>query len=353
MLLLPIVRRNERIGLIVLGSLNATLPAECLELAKAVSGPIAQAIALTRMMAVRGDSDGKFRQLTESLSDGVLVADANQTIVYANAAAGRLLGHPPSELVAQPVSAHLSVRGGASEAPQLRLARPCREIVVDVATRPILADPSSTMYTLRDLTDHARRFAGSRLASHDPLTRLLNRHSFQEVLVPRLAEARRYGRGGSLLLLDLDRLKLINERFGNLAGDAVLRRVGQILVSTTRESDIRARLGGDDFAILLPHTSSQDAVRCARKLLANFAVAPVEIDGKSIAIEACIGIAVFPDHGTSRREIMDAADGALYRAKRGGHSRVCAHEIDDVVARVADDTAACGATHGLTASRVV
>jgi diguanylate cyclase (GGDEF)-like protein len=338
MLIAPLIRRRARIGVIVLASLNPTVPLDWLELARAARWPIAQASVLpgTASCLLAAGPSG-FRQITESLPDGLVVADATQTIVYANPAAGRILGRVAADLIGQPVCAHLSVEASATAPPELALSRPADQRVIDVVAQPVAGDDSLTLYTLRDLTERMELPALVRGAGHDPLTGLLNRRRFEEALKPRLAEARRYGRGGALLLLDLDGLKAINDRLGRAAGDAVLRRVGQVLTATMRDSDVHARLGGDDFAILLPHTSAADGERCARKILAYLTAAPVELDGTTIPIEASIGIAVFPDHGVSQHDILAAADGALYRAKRGGDPRVCAHQVDDVVVRIGNE----------------
>jgi diguanylate cyclase (GGDEF)-like protein len=339
MLIAPLVRGDQPTGVIVLASLNPAIPAGWLEIAKAVSGPIAQAIALSRTAAPLTGPEPRLHDIAGSLPDGVVVADATRTIVYVNPAAERILQRAATDLVGQPVGAHLSIDASAPEAARIRLARSTEKQVIDVVARPMIDDATLTLYTFRDLTERMQlpTFAG--LANLDPLTQLFNRRRFDETFEPRLAEARRYGHGGALLLLDVDQLRTINHRFGHVVGDAVLRRVGQVLSATTRASDVLARLGDDDFAILLPHASSDDGVRCGRAILARFAAAPLCLDGTTIPIEASIGIAVFPDHGTARQDVISAADGALYRAKRGARPRVCAHSVDDVVARIGDPVA--------------
>jgi diguanylate cyclase (GGDEF)-like protein/PAS domain S-box-containing protein len=338
MLIAPLIRRGTRIGVIVLASLNPAVPPDWLELARAARWPIAQASVLPGTASLLpGAGPSGFRQITESLPDGLVVADATQRIVYANPAAERILGRAVADLIGQPVSEHLSVERSAAVPPRLARSRLADQRVVDIVAQPVASDDSLIVYTLRDLTERMALPELARGANHDPLTGLFNRRRFDEALEPRLAEARRYGRGGALLLLDIDGLKAVNDRFGRAAGNAVLCRVGEVLLATTRDSDVRARLGGDDFAILLPHASAAAGERCARKILAYLTAAPVELEGTTIPIEASIGIAVFPDHGVSQHDVVAAVESALYRAKRGAQPRVCAHQVDDVVVRIGNE----------------
>jgi diguanylate cyclase (GGDEF)-like protein len=333
MLIAPLTRGDQRIGVIVLASLNPAVPPGWLDIAKAVTAPIAQAIAFSTAVR-RPDADHRFHGIHDSLPDGVVVTDASQSIVYANPAALRILGRPADSVVGRPVSAYLSSSARPAEDEVIRLVRTTDNLVVDIVAQTVVDDPTLTLYMLRDLTERTQLATFARLANHDPLTKLFNRRRFDEAFEPKLSEARRYGCGGALLLLDIDRLRMINHRFGSLVGDAVLRRVGQVLAATTRASDVLARLGDDDFAILLPHASSADAVRCARKILEHLVATPMSVEGTAIPIDASIGISVFPDHGTARQDIIAAADSALYRAKRGGLPRVCAHDVDDIVTRI-------------------
>jgi diguanylate cyclase (GGDEF)-like protein/PAS domain S-box-containing protein len=336
MLLVPLVRCAERIGVIVLASLNTAVSPDWLDLAKAVSWPIAQKIAQT--IARAPDSEQRFRQIIESLGDGLVVANASHTVIYANPAAERILGCAAADIIGLPVSTHLSITASEPEPDTIRLSRPVGRLAIDVLVRPLVHDSGSMLYTLRDLTERIQIPAFAHLVNRDPLTRLFNRHRFDEALGSRLAEAQRYKRCGALLLLELDGLQAINERFGHEAGDAVLRRTGDVLVGITRDSDIRARLTGGKIALLLPHATSEAGERCARKLVAQLASSPITFNGAEIAIHASVGVAAFPDHGMSPQDIVAAADSAQYRAKRGGGARVCVHKVDDVILRLSDET---------------
>jgi diguanylate cyclase (GGDEF)-like protein len=154
-------------------------------------------------------------------------------------------------------------------------------------------------------------------ASHDPLTGLANRRRFEEELTRELAESRRLGTSGSVLWLDLDDFKDINDGLGHLVGDELLVRFAELLRSGTRAYSSSARLGGDEFAILLPHADEREARASANRIRESLTL-PVEISGHCVTMSASIGIAVYPRDGSSLEEIMAYADIAMYDAKQRG-----------------------------------
>ena len=191
-----------------------------------------------------------------------------------------------------------------------------------------LAGPMAQTVTLAELARHANR---------DALTGLLTRRRFEEELAVRIAESKRYGTSGALILIDLDRFKPINDTWGHAAGDAVLKYVGDVLRASTRDSDLSARIGGDEFAVLLPHADEQGALACAEKIRRLFATATVEVGREVTSIAASIGIATYPEHGFSRERLFEAADSALYEVKRAGRNgaRVAGSDWDLEYARTA------------------
>src|SRR5207245_3591491 len=131
----------------------------------------------------------------------------------------------------------------------------------------------------------------------------------------------------SLLLLDLDGFKGVNDTWGHHAGDLVLVEIASRLSGTLRESDTAARLGGDEFVLLLPATPLVGAIEAARALV-DFIVAPIIVDGKSLTVGASIGIAVFPNHGRDAEGLLAAEVSAMYEAKhsRGGSRTFLGHD---------------------------
>ena len=187
----------------------------------------------------------------------------------------------------------------------------------------------------RDITDRkALEQELERLSRYDSLTGLLNRRSFDEALDAQLAYTRRYGRGGAVLILDLDRFKQINDEHGHAAGDEALRAVARALGENLRQTDtlarsgsasVIARLGGDEFAVLLPETGAAGAEAVAERLVATLAASPLEISGAEIQIGLSVGIALFDAGGCPpAEELLAAADRAMYVAKAAGGGAVLA-----------------------------
>jgi diguanylate cyclase (GGDEF)-like protein/PAS domain S-box-containing protein len=160
-----------------------------------------------------------------------------------------------------------------------------------------------------------------RLANHDPLTGLANRSLFQRRLEEALVDAQHNGSSVSLLLIDLDSFKEVNDSFGHDAGDALLKEVAQRLSSGARDCDTVARLSGDEFAVLLTSSRLQHAATLAEGITRKVGL-PFSYAGQMMITRASIGVASFPDHDTAPSELMKDADLALYRAKDGGRNRV-------------------------------
>jgi diguanylate cyclase len=191
----------------------------------------------------------------------------------------------------------------------------------------------------RDITDRkALEQELQRLSQHDPLTGLFNRRRFEEELRRQLAYTRRYGRGGALLMIDLDRFKQINDELGHAAGDEALREVARILRDNLRAGDtlardsiapgaeaeaeveaIVARLGGDEFVALLPEADAAGASLAAERLAEAVGESPLEIDGRRVELRVSIGVATFDECGLPGEiDLLAAADRAMYVAKAGG-----------------------------------
>ncbi|WP_203695803.1 GGDEF domain-containing protein [Catellatospora coxensis] len=160
------------------------------------------------------------------------------------------------------------------------------------------------------------------LAGRDPLTGLHNRRSFAERLTGALAYADRTGTPVSLLMLDLDHFKSVNDRYGHPAGDQVLRTVAALLVRELRAVDVAARLGGEEFGVLLPGIDHRDATAVAGRLRAAIARCPVVHAATTVLVTASIGVVCYPRHARTADELFERADDALYRAKRAGRDRV-------------------------------
>lgn len=158
------------------------------------------------------------------------------------------------------------------------------------------------------------------LAYLDGLTGIFNRRFFELRISEEIERARRYGTGMAVIIADIDHFKRLNDEFGHLLGDEVLRQVSSIFHQQVRKIDVVCRFGGEEFAILLTQTNAQQAETIAEKL--RHQVEQWQFPGVPRAITISAGISAFPTHGKTRDEIVRAADNSLYSAKQGGRNRV-------------------------------
>jgi diguanylate cyclase (GGDEF)-like protein len=164
------------------------------------------------------------------------------------------------------------------------------------------------------------------MAHMDPLTGLPNRASMAVLLSQELINAQRDGASVGILFLDLDRFKRANDTLGHAAGDNLLRQAATRIAETLRAGDTVARPGGDEFTVLLGGLgSARDAGTVARGLIKALS-RPFEIDGHTIYVGASVGIAIYPQDGTSGADLLKKADSAMYRAKEGGRNRFVYYE---------------------------
>ena len=276
----------------------------------------------------------------------IYARDKQQIITHANPAYAALLGRKIEQVrgmqideIHDPDTARdiLEMDERLSDnpcAPQINERRirpfgngPCRDIVEHKAAL-CAADGSvqGVVGAIVDVTEEkALRAKLERLASTDPLTGAANRRAFMERSDQEVRRSHRCGHPLSLIMIDVDEFKAINDTHGHQAGDAVLKCMSQICGDTIRAStDYLARLGGEEFAILCPETDSNGAAELAERLREAVAGQSVSWDGQDIAFTASFGVAVV-DLETALGPVEDAmrrADESLYAAKEGGRNRV-------------------------------
>jgi diguanylate cyclase (GGDEF)-like protein len=158
------------------------------------------------------------------------------------------------------------------------------------------------------------------LAYLDGLTGIFNRRFFELRILEEIDRARRFEAGMAVLMADIDQFKRLNDEFGHLLGDEVLRQVSSLFSQQLRKIDVVCRYGGEEFAILLSQTNPQHALAVAEKL--RRLVETWQFPGVARPVTISTGIATFPNHGTTRDELVKAADSGLYAAKQGGRNRV-------------------------------
>ena len=188
--------------------------------------------------------------------------------------------------------------------------------------------------TSRDVTEHRRRSDHvNYLAHHDHLTGLANRTLLHERLHHAILSAQNHGHKVAIFLVDIDYFKQINDSLGHADGDILLATVGQRLLSSARESDTVARMGGDEFVVVLPEFRTiQDVEHCAQQIMRN-ASQRIEISGRQISLTLSVGISIFPEGGRTAEELLRNADTAMYTVKDAGRNSLAFFDESLLVAQ--------------------
>ncbi|PYQ21263.1 MAG: hypothetical protein DMF79_08595, partial [Acidobacteria bacterium] len=284
-------------------------------------------------------SEARYRLLFERNLAGVYRATIAGRILECNDAFARVLGYPSREEVLSRAAgdlyfrpedrersiAHLKEKGALTNF-ELQMRRKDGTTVWVLENQTLLRAQKSgeedlVEGTLIDITD--RKLAAERVefhAYHDSLTGLPNRIHLRERMHPALAQARRSGRGLAVMFLDLDHFKVVNDTLGHPVGDRLLQEVASRLRECVREDDMVARVGGDEFILLLPSVRhAEGAARIARKLLDRIEDV-FDADGHELSVTTSVGIALFPQHGEDEETLLRNADAAMYRAKELGRN---------------------------------
>ncbi len=330
---------NGRFALLLLRPVEPQAEREEAELASGLAeAPGAFAPAASGLPARReGPESGWAMAVLAAVADGVVATDRRGLVRWLNEAAQVIFGYEAEDLVGRPFHLLLALPAeqridfdtlsaqlerepvGYMEVSGRR--RDGEVIPLEICIAPIDVPPGGYTITIRDITVRRQTEEAIRaLAYYDPLTALPNRLLFVDRLGEAIERARRNRQIFAVMLVDLDRFKLINDSLGLQIGDAMLRAVGERLRRTLRKSDTVARLGGDEFMILLHGVASAEAAaRVAQKLLESLKP-PFVVNGHELTTSACIGIAMFPHDGTDADALIKNADTALTRAKEQGRN---------------------------------
>lgn len=310
-------------------------------------------------------SETMYRILAENISDVIWILDLNESrFRYVSPSVERLRGYTPDEVLAQDMSAALtpeSLEGinsimserlqaflqGYREFYVHELEQPCKNggtvwteatasfhinesnnhievygVSRDISERKRLQDElHNYVKEIEQLQENLRE-----QAIRDPLTGLYNRRYMQDVFTREFSRAARENYPISIIMLDMDDLKKINDTYGHQSGDFAILTLASHLQDMIRVEDIICRYGGDEFIILLAKTNPADALRRVAEWRETLQSTPVDIDEKTMRIKFTAGVASFPAHGTSVEEVINYADVALYRAKTLGRDRVAVFE---------------------------
>jgi diguanylate cyclase (GGDEF)-like protein/PAS domain S-box-containing protein len=302
-------------------------------------------IVILRSRSDLARSEGRYRSLVQRASDLTVVTDEKGEITYISPAAENLLGYRPDELLATSLLGYVEPGQRADVAAQIAVQAATPQLVhtielrlctqdgrvrtVESVCQNLLADADvrGLVWNGRDVTD--RRALESKLshqANHDPLTGLPNR----TLLLRRLDEALRANPSAeqpiSVIMVDLDGFKNVNDTLGHGAGDELLQAASKRLLGCVREADTAARLGGDEFAVLMEAGSPQQAVAAGRRIV-DVLRRPFTVAGQEVRIGASLGLA--HRSGTeSAEDMLRDADIAMYVAKHTGKGRLEVFEAD-------------------------
>jgi diguanylate cyclase (GGDEF)-like protein len=186
-----------------------------------------------------------------------------------------------------------------------------------------------TVGIFEDVTEYEEATARvQHLSTHDDLTGLPNRMSFRQALNEAVLLGQRYGNEFSVLFIDLDRFKIINDTLGHGAGDELLKQVSARLKACLRASDTIARLGGDEFIVLLREISDRADVAAVAQMLLSAAITPMIIQGQECQVTGSIGISMFPADAADDETLIKHADSAMYAAKEQGRNQFCFHSSE-------------------------
>lgn len=331
-----------------------------LELQRQVNQRRAAVLALT-------ESEARFRSTFDHAPLGMGLVDLDGGWRMVNPTLCRMFGYSEEELLAMGLLNLIGEEDPAGDALlldellrgrrwQLELERRCRRrdgsriwVHLSLAVVPgVDGLPSALIAHLADVSaqrDAAQRLAAShaelerrvaertreleesnrrleRLARYDALTGLLNRRALMERLTESFSESRRYRRPLTVLMLDLDHFKEINDRHGHLLGDQAIGRVGRIIAESIRASDFAGRFGGDEFCVVLTQTGLEEARTVTEKLAGAVRAARLEAGGESVALGCSIGVAALDAATPHAEALLAEADARLYAAKRAGRGRI-------------------------------
>ncbi|MHC9511821.1 bifunctional diguanylate cyclase/phosphodiesterase [Kangiella sp. M94] len=278
--------------------------------------------------------DKYYRTLVENSYDCILMYDRNMQVTYISPSVTRVTGYTEEDLVGKSLATFIYEEDRDEAEANLRYVaeHPDALSVVErrinhkdghllwIESRLVnhLDDPDIQGVTVNFHVITERKQAEQKihnLANYDPLTQLPNRYLLRKRLLKGLADSVKNESKLALMYIDLDRFKEINDTLGHSVGDALLQTVAKTINKCLRSSDTLARVGGDEFTIVLPETSEKEARHIAERILQQFRT-PFQADSNTVQTGASIGISIFPDHSKKAEDLFRYADIAMYSAKK-------------------------------------
>ncbi|AWR86073.1 putative bifunctional diguanylate cyclase/phosphodiesterase [Meiothermus taiwanensis] len=328
----PLPVKGKVVGVLVVVSAHTDLEPRDVRFLEGVAGQLSLAIDRAQVYEALREQEVIYRTLMETLPDAVALYDGSR-LLYLNPVGLRGLGYERlEEVVGQPLTKFVHpdslprvaervqrILGGERDAlEEVRLVtRDGRALEVEAqGVRVQIAGHEQVLISIRDVGERKRQQARIEyLAYHDPLTDLPNRRKLWEVAEGIFVADRRKRETPALIYLDLDNFKLVNDTLGHQMGDELLRQLALRIKGTLRQDDLLARMGGDEFAVLLPSADRSSAMAAARRIVEVFQH-PFNLGEHVLHAQASLGVALYPEHGQTLDELARAADVAMYQAKQ-------------------------------------
>lgn len=302
-------------------------------------------IKLMKTATRPGNSEGRFHSLARVAADAIITIDENSTILSFNQRAERMFGRPAETMIGSKLHAIIPARyrplhdagvagigrkGGAPFGGQTKefhaLRRDGREFPIEL-TVATWADEGGRLFfigIIRDITERKQLEEDlRRMATTDSMTGVYNRRRFLELMVQEMHRAHRMLHPLALIMLDIDLFKRINDTYGHAIGDEVIKSLTRACTSELREIDIFGRIGGEEFAILLPELRREQGLEVAERLRRKIETLEVEAnDRRIVRFTVSMGVAVLGMNDRIPELFFARADAALYHAKEDGRNRV-------------------------------
>lgn len=302
---------------------------------------ISEKVAAERELHI---ANQRFAAVIEAAYDGIVSIDQDHRIILFNKAAQRLFGYTANEVIGEPIDILMPVEyreshsrmvdGFSREVDHQRALRERSHLnarrkdgsvfPVDIAVSKINVEGTLEFTAIiRDATERLQVLENlAERANTDHLTGLLNRRAFEARGRDLFAAAKKRGEELALLLIDFDHFKKINDQYGHSVGDAVLTGAAALARSNIRDSDLFARIGGEEFVLLMPAVDAEKAMAMAERLRAAFEAGTYDQAHGTVLFTVSIGVAVGTAHTASLEDLLKDADTALYAAKQAGRNRV-------------------------------
>lgn len=294
-------------------------------------------------------NDFDFSAIVQNAKDVVIVTEASPIdapgpkIIYVNDAFTETTGYSAAEVIGETPRIFQKEGTDKEELSKIREALEKKEPVrvtlrnfsktgkeywVDISILPLRDSEGEVTHFAsiqRDITEYKKLEQDLQiLCRTDPLTTAANRRAFNEILSQEFSRFKRSQKEYALIMIDLDHFKSINDQHGHSVGDQVLIEVTERCKDNIRVHDILARLGGEEFCILLPYTESKQAKKVAERLREKIEIKPIIVDGLRVKVTISVGISLVSTNDEDGHQAMERADQKLFQAKESGRNQICA-----------------------------